>query len=237
MLGLIGRKVGMTQIFSEDGALLAVSLVRVPPNVVVTVRTGQRDGYEAIVLGAEPLKEKRTTKPYAGQFKQSGEPTRLLTEIRDWEGATEVGATVGVELLADVPFVDVSGTSKGKGFQGVIRRHGFGGGRKTHGSKFHRAPGSIGQSATPSKVVKGKKMPGRMGGQRTTTQNLPLLGFDPARQLLILGGAVPGPRDGIVVVTQATKNGSGRATAKRIYSGVGTPATEDHALAGADAEE
>jgi large subunit ribosomal protein L3 len=214
MLALIGRKVGMTQIFSENGEFLAVSLVRVPPNVVVGVRTVKRDGYEATVLGAEALKEKRTTKPYAGQFKQTGQPTRLVMEIRDWDGDAEVGAELGVELLAETDFVDVTGTSKGKGFQGVMKRHGFGGGRKTHGSKFHRGPGSTGQSAWPGKVIKGKKMPGRMGGERSTMQNLPVLGFDASKQLLILGGAIPGPRDGVVLVAKAKKNGGGRSARK-----------------------
>ena len=210
MLGLIGRKLGMTQVFGEDGALVSVSLVRVPENVVVGVRTVERDGYAATILGAEPLKERRVRKPYAGQFKAAGSPTRLLMEVRDWERDDEVGTTLGVDVMADAGFVDVRGTSKGKGYQGVMRRHGFGGGRKTHGSKFHRAPGSTGQSASPSKVVKGKRMPGRMGGERSTVQNLPLLGYDPDRQLLMVGGAVPGPRGGVVMVTNAKKQGSGR---------------------------
>ena len=232
MLGLIGRKVGMTQVFGEDGAVVPVSLVRVPENVVVGLRTVERDGYAATILGAEPLRDKHVRKPYAGQFKAGGSPTRLLVEVRDWEREDEVGATLGVDVMSEASFVDVRGTSKGKGYQGVMRRHGFGGGRKTHGSKFHRAPGSTGQSASPSKVLKGKRMPGRMGGERSTAQNLPLLGYDPERQLLMVGGAVPGPRGGVVVVTNAKKNGSGRQARQLLLQ----PAPEDDGAAGGDAE-
>ena len=208
MKALIGRKVGMTQLFADDGSLQPATVIQVEPNVVVGVRTAERDGYAAVVLGADPLRAGRVTRPYAGQFSGGVAPRRHLVEVRDFDGAPSVGDTLGVELFAGHTAVDVQGTSKGKGFQGVMKRHGFHGGRKSHGSKFHRAPGSIGQSASPSKVVKGKKMAGRMGGRSATVHNLRLYGIDAERRLLLVGGPCPGPRGGTLLVTDAKKRGA-----------------------------
>ena len=220
MKALIGRKVGMTQLFADDGSLLPATVIRVDPNVVVGVRTPERDGYTAVVLGTDPLRPKRVTKPYAGQFADGMAPVRHLLEVRDFDGAPSVGDTLGVELFAGATLVDVQGTSKGKGFQGVMKRHGFHGGRKSHGSKFHRAPGSIGQSATPSRVVKGKKMPGRMGGTSATVHNLRLYGVDAERHLLLVGGPCPGPRGGTLLVTDAKKGGTRNRAAVSLAAGV-----------------
>jgi large subunit ribosomal protein L3 len=208
---LIGRKVGMTQLFAEDGSLVPATVIEVDPNVVVGVRTADRDGYTAVVLGADELRAKRVTKPYGGQFASGMAPLRHLVEVRDFDGEPSVGDTIGVELFSGDTSVDVQGTSKGKGFQGVMKRHGFHGGRKSHGSKFHRAPGSIGQSASPSRVVKGKKMAGRMGGRSATVHNLRLVGIDAERRLLLVGGPCPGPRGGTLLVTNPKKGGASGA--------------------------
>ena len=219
MKALIGRKIGMTQLFAEDGSLLPATLIQVEPNVVVSLRTPDRDGYRAVVLGAGELRAKRVTKPYGGQFARDMAPARHLVEVRDFDGAPEVGTIFGVELFAGDSTVDVRGTSKGKGFQGVMKRHGFSGGRKSHGSKFHRAPGSIGQSASPSRVIKGRRMAGRMGGAGATAHNLRLLGVDTERRLLLVGGPCPGPRGGTLLVTSARKS-KGSRPAMSLVGGV-----------------
>jgi large subunit ribosomal protein L3 len=204
MLALIGRKMGMTQVFTEDGTRVPVSVVQVEPNTVVRERTEDTNGYQAKVLGADPLKKGRVTKPYAGQFPQGIEPTRFLEEFRDFERECKVGDRLGVEVFEGVRWVDVRGTSKGKGFQGVVRRHGFAGGPGAHGSKFHRELGSIGTGAF-RKITKGRKMPGRMGNRRFTAQSLRLVRVDAEKGLLLIRGAIPGPRGGMVVVQKAIK--------------------------------
>lgn len=205
MIGLIGTKVGMTQVFDERGVLTPVTVIRVDENVVVGERTEERDGYDACVLGSIETKVSRVTKPYAGQFKNGMAPRSRLQEFRDFDREYEVGGSFGVELLEGYPFVDVIGTSKGKGFQGVIKRHGFHGGRATHGSKFHRELGSSGMAADPSKVHKGTKMPGRMGGARSTSQNLRVVEVDKENRLLLVKGAVPGRNRSTVIVRPAKK--------------------------------
>ncbi len=205
MLALIGRKLGMTQIFDENGILTPVTVVQVEPNVVVGQRTIEKNGYSAVILGAHAMKKSRVKKPYAGQFPDGIEPTRYLMEVRDFEKDTSVGEKLGVELFEGIRFVDVKGTTKGKGYQGVMKRHGFRGGRKTHGSKFHRAGGSTGQAAWPSKVLKGTKMAGRMGGTSATVQNLELVRVDKEKQVLLIRGAVPGRNKGKVVVMKSKK--------------------------------
>ena len=206
MLGLIGQKLGMTQVFDEAGRLVPVTVIKVEPNVVVDLRTPERDGYHAVVLGSFDAKPSRVTKPRLGQFEKAGvSPKKRLVEFRDFENECSVGDSLSVELFADVRFVDIVGVSKGKGYQGVMRRHGFHGGRKTHGSKFHRANGSIGMAATPSRVLKGTKMAGRMGGERSTMQNLRVLRVDAEQQLLLVKGAVPGTREGYVLISTARK--------------------------------
>ena len=204
MLGLIGRKLGMTQVFDERGVLTPVTVIKIEGNQVVGERNEENNGYNAVVMGAVDVKENRVSKPYAGQF-GNGALKRYLVEMRDFEGEYEVGATLGAELFKDITFVDITGTSKGKGYQGVMKRHGFSGGRKTHGSKFHRGLGSTGMAATPSKVLKGTKMPGRMGDERKTIQNLRVVKVDEERQFLLVKGAVPGPRKGIVIIKKAKK--------------------------------
>jgi large subunit ribosomal protein L3 len=205
MIGLIGKKIGMTQVFDDDGVLTPVTVVKIEDNYVVGSRTTEKDGYEACVLGSEELHPNRVTSPYAGQFKNGVKPQRYLVEIRDFSQEVEVGQRLGVNIFEGLTYVDVTGTAKGKGYQGVMRRHGFSGGRKSHGSKFHREAGSTGMAATPSKVQKGSRMPGRMGANRTTAQNRRLVAVDGEHQLLLIRGAIPGRRNGMVVVKQAKK--------------------------------
>ncbi len=205
MLSLIGKKVGMTQVFDESGILTPVTVVKVEENVVIANKSIEKDGYSAVVLGSIDKKVKNVTKPVAGQFKDGVTPKRKVVEVRDFGQEFSVGDAFGVELIDGVDFVDVIGTSKGKGFQGVMKRHNFGGGRKSHGSKFHRANGSTGMAAYPAKVIKGTKMAGRMGGERKTVQNLQVVKVDTERQVLLIKGAVPGTKDSFVVVRKAKK--------------------------------
>ncbi len=205
MLGLIGKKMGMTQIFNEKGDVVPVTAIKIDPNLVVGEREEKRHGYNAVLLGAFAAKKKQLTKPVLGQFGPDLAPTQVLCEIRDFEREYKRGDELGVELFDGIRFVDVRGRTKGKGFQGVMKRHGFKGGSKTHGSKFHRAGGSTGMAAWPSRVFKGTKMPGRMGGARNTVQNLRLVSIDQENGLLLIKGSIPGPRNGVVIVTQAKK--------------------------------
>lgn len=205
MVGLIGKKVGMTQVFDDEGFLVPVTVLKVEPNLVVARRTPERDGYSAVVLGAIPQKESRMKKPVLGQFKEGVVPRRELFEFRDFEHECSVGDKVGLDLLKDIGFVDITGTSKGKGFQGVMKRHNFGGGRKTHGSKFHRANGSTGMAAYPSKVIKGTKMAGRMGGAKSTVLSLQVVRVDLENGLMLVRGAVPGRSDAVVRIRPAVK--------------------------------
>lgn len=207
MIGLIGKKVGMTQVFDDKGRVTPVTVVKVEPNVVVGHRTPEKDGYSAVILGADELKASRITKPYAGQFKEDIKPTKCLIEMRNFEKETHLGEVLNLELFQDVTFIDVTGTSKGKGTQGVMKRYGFGGGRATHGSKFHRENGSTGQSATPGKTIKGLKMAGRMGFDRVTVQNLRVVKVDAEKNLLLVKGAVPGRKDTYLVLSKAVKKG------------------------------
>jgi len=204
MLALIGTKIGMTQLFGDDGTRVPVSVIRVEPNVVVQQRTAEKNGYSAMVLGAGVMKKTRVTKPYAGQFPQGVDPRRYLLEFKDFGREAKIGDTVGVEIFEGVRFVDVQSATKGKGFQGVMRRHGFQGGPGAHGSKFHREMGSVGTGAF-RKIIKGSKMPGRMGNVKLTVQNLRLFRVDKDRGLLLIRGAVPGRRGAMVVVRTAKK--------------------------------
>lgn len=213
MIGLLGRKVGMTQIYDEAGSALPVTVIQVGPCVVTELRTKEKDGYSAVQLGFMDRPERKTSKPLAGQFKKSGvSPKRFLREIR-----TEAleGLRVGQELKVDQfeagDFVDVEGISIGRGFQGVVKRHHFRGGPKTHGSMFGRVAGSIGASSFPSRVVKGMKMPGQMGNQRVTIQNLKVVRVDPENHLLIVRGGVPGTEAGYLIVRNALKRGKPRS--------------------------
>jgi len=205
MLGLIGKKVGMTQVYDEQGTMTPVTVIKFEDNVVIGNRSVERDGYEACVMGTVEKKAKKVTKPYSGQFPDGIEPKQFLYEMRDFEAESEIGKSYGVELFEQLKFVDVIGTTKGKGYQGVMKRHGFSGGRKTHGSKFHRANGSTGMAAYPSRVIKGTKMPGRMGGERKTVQNLQIVRVDADKQIILVKGAIPGTRDSVVLVRRAKK--------------------------------
>jgi len=205
MLGLMARKVGMTQVFDETGGLIPVTVVRVEPNVVVAQKTGNKDGYDAVLLGVDEMKPNKASKPYAGQFPENIAPQKTLREFRDFEKEVALGDKLGAEVFEGIRYVDVIGVSKGKGFQGVVRRYGFGGGRKTHGSKFHREPGSTGQSTYPHKSFKNVKMPGRMGRERVTVLNLRVVKVDTEKQLVLIRGAVPGVNKGLVVVRAAVK--------------------------------
>ncbi|MCL2008864.1 MAG: 50S ribosomal protein L3 [Treponema sp.] len=205
MLGLMARKLGMTQVFDETGSLVPVTLVRIEPNIVVAQKTQEKDGYKAVVLGIDDLKENKASKPYAGQFPENVSPKRTIREFRDFEKEVATGDKLGVELFEGVRYVDVCGISKGKGFQGVMKRHGYGGGRATHGSKFHRVAGSTGQNTYPHRTFKNRKMAGRMGREQVTVQSLRVVKVDAEKQLVLIRGAVPGINKGLVVVRAAVK--------------------------------
>ena len=205
MKGLIAKKVGMTQVFDENGNLTPVTVIRVEPNTVVATKTQEKCGYEAVVLGLEDLKPHKITKTYAKQFPENITPKRHLKEFRDFEGEVKVGDQIGVELFEKVRFIDVTATSKGKGFQGVMKRWGFHGGRATHGSKFHREAGGTGCCTTPGHCLKNVKMPGRMGFDRVTVQNLKVVKVDPELNVLMVRGAVPGVRNCTLIVKAAVK--------------------------------
>ena len=207
MLGLYARKLGMTQVFDEAGNLMPVTVIRFDPNVVIAKKTKEEDGYAAVVVGIDEAKKNRVTKARAGQFPQNITPKKRIRELRDFEKEVTVGDSLGIEVLEGVRYVDVSGVSKGKGFQGVVRRYGFGGGRKTHGSKFHREPGSTGQNTYPAKTFKNVKLPGRMGREKVTVLSLRVVKTDPEKQLIMVRGAVPGINKGLVFVRSAVKKG------------------------------
>lgn len=197
-IGLIGRKVGMTQVFAEDGTMVPVSVVAVEPNTVTLLRTQERDGYTAVQLGTGTAR--KTTKPRLGQLKDLPR-VRDVREFRVEDVAGyEVGQTLDVSLFADGDAVAVTGTSKGKGFAGTIKRHHFHRGPETHGSDSHRAPGSIGGGTTPGKVFKGSRMAGHMGHERVTVKQATIERIDTERNLLLVRGPVPGARNGLVVV-------------------------------------
>jgi large subunit ribosomal protein L3 len=205
MIGLIGKKVGMTQVFDESGYLTPVTVIRVDPNVVVSLKNAEKFGYDAVVLGVDDKKKNRTTKPYAGQFSENIAPKGYWKAFRDFEREVSVGDEIGVEIFEETRFLDVTATSKGKGFQGVVKRWGFHGGRSTHGSKFHREPGSTGQCTSPGRSFKNVKMPGRMGRERVTVQNLRIMKIDPELKVVMVRGAVPGKKDCTLVIKSAVK--------------------------------
>ncbi len=205
MLGLIGKKIGMTQVFDADGILTPVTVIKIEDNVVVANRTVEKNGYSSCVLGSIDKKKSQTTKPYAGQFADVCDPKRTLVEMKDFDQEAAVGDVLKVDVFKDVTFVDVEGTSKGKGFQGGMKRHGFHGGRATHGSKFHRDLGGTAMAATPSRTFKGKKMAGRMGHDKVTVQNLRVVRVDEDMQVLLVKGAIPGPTQSVVIVKKAKK--------------------------------
>lgn len=202
---IYGKKIGMTQLFDEDGKVIPVTVIEAAPNKVCQVKTTATDGYEAVQLGFGTIKEQKVNKPMAGHFaKQGVEPVRYLREVRVADAAEHtVGEEVTVANFAEVKKVDVTGTSKGKGFAGVMRRYGFGGGPGGHGAHFHRAPGSVGQCANPSRVFKGVRLPGHMGCDTVTTKNLEVVRVDEDMNLIMLKGAVPGGKNGVVRIRMA----------------------------------
>jgi large subunit ribosomal protein L3 len=205
MAGLIGRKLGMTRIFADDGSVVPVSVIEVTPNTVTRLRSVEKDGYSAVQLGTGI--GRRLSKPVAGQFKdleKDHQQPRHVREVRIEAGeAYEVGQQVGVDAFAAGELVDVTGVSKGHGFTGVIERHNFKRGPKTHGSDHHRAPGSIGAGTYPGRVWLGTKMAGQMGNARVTVKKLTVIRVDPERNLLLVRGAVPGARNGTLIVQKA----------------------------------
>jgi len=214
--GIIGRKVGMTQIFDEDGKVIPATLIEAGPCTVIQRKSVEKDGYEAVQVSLPDRKAaKRTNRPTLGHFKASGvPPSRVLREFR-FDSSSEVkpGDQFFVDLFKAGEKVNIVGISKGKGFAGVVKRWGFHGGRKTHGSMFHRAPGSTGCSATPSRVLKGKKMPGQLGSERVTVKNLIVVESDKEKNLLVVKGAVPGAEGGLLLIKKSrfTAGSSGQA--------------------------
>ena len=202
MPGLLGKKIGMTSVFSAEGKNLPCTVIEVGPCVVTQIKTLEKDGYEAVQLGFEDKKEKHTTKPQMGHFQKAGvTPKRYLAEFKN-EGEYKLGDVITVDYFAGESFVDVVGTSKGKGFQGVVKRHGFGGvGQTTHGQHNRaRKPGSIGACSYPAKVFKGMRMGGQLGNERVTVQNLQVIKVIPEHNLLLLKGSVPGAKGSIVLI-------------------------------------
>ncbi len=203
MPGLLGKKIGMTSVFSADGKNIPCTVIEVGPCVVTQIKTLEKDGYEAVQVGFMDKKEKHTTKPEAGHFKKAGvTPKRHLAEFKNFDTTPELGSTLTVDLFQEGGFVDVVGTSKGKGYQGVVKRHGFGGvGQQTHGQHNRlRAPGAIGACSYPAKVFKGLRMAGQMGNERVTVQNLQVIKILPEHNLLMIKGSIPGAKGSIVLV-------------------------------------
>jgi len=202
MMGLIGRKIGMTQLFNEKGDVVPVTVIEAGPCTVTEIRTGERDGYTALQLGFGTNKEKRFTKPVLGQFKKRNlPPSRHLREFRIKDvAAYTLGQTLNASVFEKGEHVDVEGITKGRGFAGIIKRHGFKGGHASHGPTMGREPGSIGSSAYPSRVIKGKRLPGRMGGKPLTSKNLMVAGVDAEQNVVLVRGAIPGPTNGLVFI-------------------------------------
>ena len=213
MVGLLGKKIGMTQAFGTDGEVIPLTVIEAGPCAVLQVKSAERDGYFAIQLGFGEKKESRASKPDLGRFKKAGvSPKRFVRELRVMRGETEKDDKeykLGKEILVDVfqqgDFVDISGISVGKGFQGGMKRWHWSGGPETHGSMSHRRPGSIGASSDPSRVFKGHHLPGRMGGKKVTTQNLEVARVDKENNLLLVKGAVPGHKNSYLVIKKAKK--------------------------------
>lgn len=207
--GLIGKKLGMTQIFDADGHRVPVTVIEAGPCIVVQRRTRDRDGYEAIQLGFGEVKDSKLNRPMKGHFQSKNVPPRRY--LREFRVANVDEYEVGQELKADVfeedEYVDVTGVSLGKGFQGAIKRHGFGRGPKSHGSRYHRGPGGLSGSSYPSRVFKGRKLPGRMGGERVTVRGLKVVKVDPERNLLFVRGSVPGARGSYLMIRSTTVAG------------------------------
>lgn len=207
--GILGKKLGMTQIFTGEGKVLPVTVVEVSPSVVLQNKTVETDGYNAVQLGFGTVKDKKVTKPMKGHFAKAGaKPVKFIRELR-LTSAPEytVGQTIAVDIFNEGELIDITGTAKGKGFAGGIKRHNFKRGPMAHGSKSHREPGSIGprMSGGGGKVFKGKKLPGRMGGHKVTVQRLSIVRVDAERNLMLIKGAIPGPKGGFVIIKETAK--------------------------------
>ncbi|UGQ17271.1 50S ribosomal protein L3 [Borrelia sp. RT1S] len=208
MLGLIGKKVGMTQIFQEDGSVVPVTVIEFESNYVIGKKTVERDGYDALIMGSVDLKSFKVPKPVRGQYKklENIEPRKYVIEFRGFKGY-DAGDEIKLDVFREIRYVDVTGTTKGKGFQGAMKRHNFSGGPSSHGSKFHRHLGGTGQATTPARTFKGTKMAGRMGGVQQTIQNLEIIFVDEEKRALLVKGAVPGVKGSFVIVKKAKKVG------------------------------
>ena len=212
--GILGKKLGMTQVFDEDNRVVPVTVVKAGPCVVTGIRTEETDGYNAVQIAFGAIDPRKVTKPVAGQFEKAGAtPRRHVAELRlenaEQAAGFEIGQEIGADVFEDGAFVDVTGTSKGKGFAGTMKRHGFAGQGASHGTQaVHRKPGSIGGAATPGRVFKGKKMAGRMGNERVTTMNLKVHKVDAEAGVLLIKGAIPGRNGGLVMVRSAVKGGA-----------------------------
>ncbi|WP_353094231.1 50S ribosomal protein L3 [Tissierella praeacuta] len=207
MKNIIGRKIGMTQIFKEDGSVVPVTVVEAGPLVVVQKKTVEIDGYNAIQVGFQDIKEQRINKPIKGHFNKGNVAyKKYLKEFKvENPDEYEIGQEIKADVFAEGDLIDVIGISKGKGTQGVIKRHGFGRGRETHGSKFHRMPGGMSAGTYPGRVFKGHRMMGRMGNERVTVQNLEVVRVDADNNLILIKGSVPGPKKGIVTIKETVK--------------------------------
>lgn len=203
--GLLGKKIGMSQVYAADGQRIPVTVLEAGPCTILQKKTATSDGYEAVQLGFGLKKVHRTNKPDMGHFKKAGKGAFTLVREFSADAECQIGEEVTCDMFKPGDRIDITGTSKGKGFQGVIKRWGFAGGRASHGSMFKRGPGSIGQSASPSKVFKGKKMAGQMGNVRVTTQNLIVVDVRPEQNLILVRGAVPGPKNGLVMIRKGIK--------------------------------
>lgn len=217
MKGILGRKAGMTQVFTHDGKLIPVTVVEVEPNVVMQVKTVEKDGYNAIQLGVFEKKEKNSNKPAVGHAKKANTtPKRFLKEIRDVEGSYNLGDQLSANIFEAGEVVDVTGTSKGKGFEGTIKRHNQSRGPMTHGSRYHRGPGSLG-TMLPKRVLKGKNLPGHMGHETITIQNLEIIEANADENYILVSGNIPGAKNSLVLIKQAVKN-SRKANKKDVIS-------------------
>ncbi len=237
MKGILGKKVGMTQVFTKEGKLIPVTVVEVEPNVVTQIKTVEKDGYDAIQLATETVKEKASTKAEIGHTnKANTTPKRFLKEIRGVNvNDYTLGQTIGVDIFEAGEIVDVTGTSKGKGFQGVIKRHNQHIGPKGHGSQYHRGVGSLG-TLLPMHVLKGKKMPGQMGNVQRTVQNLEIVSIDTENSVILVKGNVPGPKKSLVMIRTAVKKPNAKNDAANLISYQQAVEAEKNAEASADVE-
>lgn len=219
MKGILGKKIGMTQVFTTEGKLIPVTVIEVEPNVVTQIKTVEKDGYEAVQLATETIREKLSNKPAMGHTsKANTAPKRFLREIRGVNvNEYTLGQTIGVDIFSEGEMVDVTGTSKGKGFQGVIKRHNQSIGPKGHGSQYHRGVGSLG-TLLPMHVLKGKKMPGQMGNVQRTVQNLEIVSVDTENSVILVKGNVPGPKKSLVMIRTAVKKPNVKKEAANLVS-------------------